>query len=271
MRIIGLIAIIILYLLIKRAPTTTDIGPDVILEEEFIPVCSADEDCIETGKVGICIEPGTEEAACEFLEPLEVELTIINDRTCGSCDTSRMLNILKQLFPGIKGTLVDANSPAGRLLINELGVNVLPAYVFGSEINETMKFDKFKRALVKSGDNYLVNPTASGSNYFFTKLSKPATIDLFVKAGQDTTIMDNSMKEVSNLFGDQITINRHVVEKADEIGLERAFAITTYPAYVINNQLKFTGTQAAEIIKNRFCYLNSLPECGTTLSLDIVS
>ncbi len=79
------------------------------------------------------------------------------------------------------------------------------------------------------------------------------------------------MKEVADLFGDQITINRQVVEKTDEKSLEREFAITTYPAYVINNQLKFTGTQASEIVKNRFCYLNSFPECGTTLSLDIVN
>ena len=120
------------------------------------------------------------------------------------------------------------------------------------------------------GDNYVVSPTASGSNYFFTRSTRPATIDLFVEAGQDTTEIDNSMNEVRNLFGSNIDINRQVIDKADKKGLERDLAITTFPAYMINNQLKFTGTQAAEIIKNRFCYLNALPECEATLSVDIV-
>jgi hypothetical protein len=270
LRIIAVIAIIIMFILIRRAPND---GPTIpLLEEEaFEPVCSADEECIETGRVGICKNPGTEEAACEFLEPQEVKLTVIDDKTCTSCNTIRTLNILKQLFPGVKKTTIDANTPNGRAFINEFGIKVLPAYIFDAEIEETMKFDKFKRALVKKGDNYLVTPTASGSNYLFSRPSRPAAIELFVEADQDTTIIDNSMGEVVGLFGSKMTFSKQIVKESDKAALKRELAINTFPAYLINNQLKFTGTQAPEIIKRRFCDVNSLPECEATLSLVVIN
>jgi hypothetical protein len=265
-RIIAIITIIIMViLLMKKAPPMTG-----LIEEKFKAVCSTDEECISPGKVGICLSPGTKEASCEFHEPLPVGLTIIGDRTCPSCDTARMLSVLRQLFPGLDYEVVDANTQEGRAWINELGIKVLPAYVFDEELNETMKFEKFKRALVKVRDKYVVTPTASGSNYLFSRMSKPYSFDLYVQSDQDTTVLDNSINEVLGLFGDKIYFNKQVVDKSEEDSLRRELAITTYPAYIINNQLKFTGTQAAEIIKNRFCYVNSLPECSTTLSLDVV-
>lgn len=267
LRIVAIIAIIIMIFLLRRSPD----GTDSPIEEEFKPVCAADEGCIKPGSVGICLNPGTEEASCEFYKDIDVSLTLINDPNCPSCDTSRMLSVLRQLFPGLKKATVGANTAEGEALINKLGIKALPAYVFGAEINETIKFDKFKRALVKKGDNYVVTPTASGANYFFARPSKPGTIDLYVEAGQDTTIIDNSLNEVIILFGSKITLNRHIVEKADKAGLSRELAITTYPAYLINNRLKYTGTQAAEIVKNRFCHLNNFQECDTTLSVDITS
>jgi len=269
LRIIAIIAIIIMFILIRRSPT--GIQPEMPIEEEFKPVCSTDEECLKTGKVGFCKNPGTEEAICEFHEAKEVELTIINDQTCIGCDMSKGLNFLKQIFPGVKEKVIDSNTQEGRSLISLLNVKALPAFVFDSEINQTLKFDRSQRIFIEKNNKYLVKPTI-GSNYFFTRPSKPSTIDMFVKAGQDTTIIDNSMKEVVDLFGNKITFTKHIVEKADEERLEIELAINNiYPTYLINNQLKFTGTQASEIVKNRFCYLNNFPECDTILSLDIIT
>ncbi|MBW2980241.1 gas vesicle protein GvpG [Candidatus Woesearchaeota archaeon] len=270
LRIIAIIAIIILFILIKKSPmgTMQDLIP---AEEEFKPVCSTDEECIKSGEVGVCKNPDTKEAICEFYEAKEAELTVINDKTCIGCDLSKGLNFLKQIFPGLKETIIDSNTAEGKSLIDLLSIKVLPAFVFDSEINQTLKFERSKRIFIKKDDKYLVKPTV-GSNYFFTRPSKPSTIDLFVKADQDAMIIDNSMEEVMGLFGNRISFTKHIVEKEDEARLERELAINNiYPTYLINNQLKFTGTQASEIIKNRFCYLNDFPECGTTLSLDIVT
>ena len=51
--------------------------------------------------------------------------------------------------------------------------------------------------------------------------------------------------------------------------LRNQLAITAYPAFLVNNKLKFSGVQSAEAIKGKFCEMNDLEECDVILSEDI--
>ena len=267
---IGIIALIIVAYFLIRLPGRGHEAPITAVEKEepIKPLCISDDDCKKQGKIGICQQPNTAEAACLFKDPIEVDLTIINDKNCISCDTSRMINVLEQLFLTININEIDYNSAEAKKSISELKINTLPAYIFDSRINETVRFKKFKRALSKTGNNYIILPTASGADYFFNRREINNKLDLFTLSN-DTQKLDNNMQEVLDLFEDDIDYAKHMGYQEEKAALKDELAITTYPTFLVNNKLKFSGIQPAETIKEKFCELNELKECSVTLSGDI--
>jgi len=233
------------------------------------PACISDEDCETPDKTGTCLNPGTSEAACEFIEDKETSLTIINDENCISCDTARMFQIIKQLFPLVKTTEINSNSEEGRKLISQFGLEALPSYIFESDIQNTLNFEKFKRALVENADKFIINPAASGSNYYFKRKRISNKLDLFVLPTTSSGVEDN-LGDVLELFEDNIDYSKHIIsDEGEEKNLYKELGITTYPSFLVNNQLKFTGIQSPELIKNKFCELNQLSGCEIQLSTSL--
>ena len=234
-------------------------------ETELKPACISDDDCFMEGKISSCAKPNTTEAECEFRDDKTVYLTVINDNNCASCDTSRMLTVIKKLFPMVEEKDAESGSDEGKGLISALGIEALPSYIFEDGIQEAFNFENFKRALIKKGDKYIINAASSGSNYYFKRNETKNKIDIFVLPSTPANVEDN-VKEVLSLFKNKISYSKHVVSAEEEKSLGSELGMTTFPSFLVNNRLKFTGIQPSELIKNRFCELNNLPECQLKLS-----
>jgi len=239
-----------------------------IMEEEFIPECSSNSDCKQPGKVGTCINPGEKEAKCEFKEDVRTELLVINDPACSLCDSSRMKNTIRSLFPKVTTTDLDYNSEEAKELINELNIGALPAYIFDSEVTKTINFDNFKRALIKEGNNYIITHTASGASYYFKRPQIENKLDIFLTADIQEKV-DSDLKEFTDLFQES-NIIKNIVSEKDKTRLKEELGITSYPSFLINNQFKFGGFHSANSVKEKFCLLNKLDECKKELRKDLI-
>jgi len=60
--------------------------------------CSSDKDCIKEGKIGICSNPGTGNAECNYIDDVSIKLTVLNSKDCFNCKTGRILSILKNFL-----------------------------------------------------------------------------------------------------------------------------------------------------------------------------
>ncbi len=99
-----------------------------------------------------------------------LNLTVINPPSkCTTCEPADALIVnMKKSFPTIKETIISYSSAEGKALADKMQVTALPAYVFDSKVVETNAYkedSRLSQIFAKNGDNYLVNPLASGSNY----------------------------------------------------------------------------------------------------------
>jgi len=243
---------------------------DMFKKAVFVPVCIDDKDCKAQGKIGACINPNTKTAVCEFKDDVKVQLTVLDDKNCASCSTTRMLSVIKQLFPNIETAKIDYNTIEGKKLAADLGIGALPAYIFDESIIDADRYQKIKNALTKEGSKYLLTKTASGADYYFKREKIENKLDLFIIPDMEASIKaENNIQEVLDLFGDKIDFTKHPVTEKRKDELKQELGITTYPTFLINNQIKFSGVQAADTIKEKFCELNALVECSIVLSQDI--
>jgi len=263
------IAVIILLILVyffMKPSTIPQTSTNLTVEEEFIPLCIEDTDCEKTGKIGTCENPNTKEASCLFKDPVETKLTVLNDKTCLSCDTSRMKSVLKQLFKGAEIENVDYNTAKGQRLLDDFEINVLPAYIFDSNLADTYSFKDAERTFVEKNDAYIMSPSATGANYFFKRKETRKTLQLYILPEEEDENEEN-IADILDLFGNDIKFEK--IEVTNKKQLKEELAITTYPTFLVNNQLKFQGVQPPETIKQKFCELNDLDDCRVELSKDI--
>lgn len=236
----------------------------------FKALCSSDDECMKEGMIGKCLNPAKEDSACEFIKDAEVEFVIMNDRECASCDTARMVDVIRQLFPAAKYRELDYRDNESKDLLQKVTISALPAYIFSANVAQAYNFNKTERIFVKIGDRYVIAPSASGSNYLFKRERIPGKLELFVLPGEDASLKaEENAKEVIGLFKDKINFIRHDVTDEEKEKLSAQLAVTGYPVFLISNQLKLSGVQPAEVIKQKFCELNREEGCSTTLSLDI--
>lgn len=255
-----LIIAVLLFFLIRGCKGTA-------VEEtiEFIPECTSDSGCKQEGMVGICLSPGTKEAKCEFKQDAETKLTIISDKDCKLCDPSNMKNIIREIFPNVRIKELDYQTSEAKTLINQLGVDALPAYIFDSNVSNAINFDNFKTALIKKSNNYLISNTASGAIYYFKRPLMKNKFDLYIT--QETTgKIEKNVQEVLDLFNDKLNFTEHTVTESQKAILEKELAINTYPTFLFNNQIKFRGFLPSNTIKEKICEVSYFDECKAELS-----
>ena len=239
------------------------------LKGEVNPICSSNSDCEKEGMVGICINPDTNEANCEFKEDVNVSLLVINDKNCLICDSARMENTLKKIFPNMEITRFDYITSEGKKLVDDFNINALPSYIFDSKVGEAINFNDFKRALINKKDYYLITNSASGANYYFKREEIQNKLDIFLTADKKNMV-DNNTKEFLDIFSEKISFEKHIVTEKEKMQLKEELGITSYPSFLINNQLKFGGVQSADSLKQKFCQSNNLPECEKELKKSVV-
>lgn len=170
-----------------------------IPECEGIPECSAATDCpTKEGMIASCTNPNTQSAKCEYAEAQKVELIVVNDKTCTTCDATQLTATLKELFPGMSVRNVDSSSSEGKELIEEYGLLYAPSYIFDSRLDKTETWTanpRLQGAFEKIGDSYKILDSASGATQFiseeareaYDKQQEAALAEFREKMGIDTT------------------------------------------------------------------------------------
>ncbi len=234
---------------------------------DFTAACNSDLDCNKEGKEGICVLPGTKNAKCEFVKIQKTSVLVINDRkNCFNCDTQRVLGILENWFGNINANEIDYNTEIGMSIAERFSLNTLPAYIMDGNITKNPGFEKFKQAFTEKDGNYLLNDDAAGSTFYAKRAGIQNRLDLFVISGDDSGVKaENNLKEFLNAFK-EAKFERHFA--GDD--LTKDLSIKSFPTFLINNKVRFSGIHSAETIKDNFCKLNKLPECEKVLSRSLV-
>lgn len=117
----------------------------------------------------------------------EIEFIVINDESCTVCDTSQIVQVTQQqLFPTVNLRELEFTSTEAKELVEDLEITAMPAYIFGSNIEEAANFDQVAASLIKSGDYYVINPAASSVLKY---LEEPEIGDSNTKGAEDGEIV----------------------------------------------------------------------------------
>ncbi|MBI2138535.1 hypothetical protein HYU13_03025 [Candidatus Woesearchaeota archaeon] len=218
--------------------------------------CKSDSDCGADGKIGVCRDGG-----CLYGGETSPALTVVNDGSCLWCSSERMVTTLLEIFPGISVEHVDIKeSDKGALLAEEFKLQTLPAYILNASIAKAPGFSGFQRALLAAGSGYVVNGRASGAPYFYKNPAKPSRLDVFYSPETEQSIL-GVLESFSKTFGESVRIEKHLAERGKKGALAESFWVSSYPSYVVNNQMKFSGILTPELLRERFCVMNQLEQC----------
>lgn len=135
-----------------------------------IPVCGSDSDCVQKeGKVSICKNPNSASASCEYQDDAKVQLTVLNDKRCQNCDASQAVLALKKIFLNMDVKDVDASSDEGKKIVSDMGITVVPSFIFDSNIVKTYAWQsnaQLRTVFEQKNGNYKVLDEATGANFY---------------------------------------------------------------------------------------------------------
>ncbi len=201
-----------------------------------LPQCVNDNDCEEKeGKIVECINN-----TCVYHEPVKVELIVINDKNCTTCDTTQIMSVNKRYFPGIVVKKIDISSQEGKELVKEYNIKFLPAYIFNASIvkTKTWRTTLISQYFDKVKDKYILKASAVGStwpaspevreerekqqqkyenltknvSYNVNKEDNKVEVDLFVMSYCPYGNMaEEALKPVYDLLKDYVIIKPHYV------------------------------------------------------------
>lgn len=246
---------------------TKDFSADIPVETVSFIACSSDDECEKEGSIGTCMDPGTEDSECTYIEDVKVELMVLNSNNCFNCETGRILSILNGFFPNIQTKNVDFETEEGKGIADEYGITALPAYILNSSLQEARDYYKFYNAFNKVEDSFVMKNTVSNANYYLNREEIPNKLDLFLKPGQSASLKaEENLEEFLEVFDGIVILEKHDSDSeiVEELG------INIFPAFLVNNKIKFSGVQAADKIRENFCQVNSVTPCALGLSKSLV-
>jgi len=247
---------------VKDIPSDKPVGEIVSLI-----ACNSDKECVKEGSIGICKNPGEENAECEYIEDARIKLTILNNDDCFNCETERVLGILKGLFPNMDIENIDFETEKGKEIIEKFNINALPAYIFDSNFKEAKNYDEFLTAFNEIDGSFVMKNTVSNANYYLEREEMPNKIDLFLKSDQvASSKAEKNLEEFLEAFKGKVVFEKH----DGNSGIVKELGINSFPAFLVNNKIKFSGVQPADTIKDNFCEMNKLDECDLELSKSLV-
>ncbi len=246
-------------------PVTPDISFNPVDKSAALIACSSDNECGKEGKIGICINPGKENAECEYIEDVKIKLTILNSKECFNCNSGRVISILNGFYPNLDIEMIDFETEQGKETAEKFNIYALPAYIFNSSFEEAYNYDKLSSSFNEAYDSFVMKNTVANANYYIGREEIPKKLDLFLMQDQAASLKaEENLKEFLETF--DVDFEKHAAN--DEIAKE--LGINTFPTFLVNNKIKFSGVQPADKIKENFCYVNKLDECSLELSKSLV-
>jgi len=94
----------------------------------------------------------------EVKEEPSVALTVVTDDSCGQiCDASLLIKTFEsQVFPTTKTRVVDYSTEEGKKLVEDLGITILPAFIYGPNVTKTDNYANAEPIFNVVGKNYIV-------------------------------------------------------------------------------------------------------------------
>ena len=161
---------------------------------------------------------------------------------------------------------IDYNSIEGKELAQEIDARILPVYILNESISNNPGFEKYGQAFAKKGNHYVLSDDAAGSTFYFKRELMSNKLDLFVIEGDSSGAKaENNLKEFLNTF-DDVQFEKHFSDS----NLAKELGIKTFPAFLVNNQVKFNGVQTSETVRNNFCSMNKVEGCDIELSKSLI-
>jgi len=215
-----------------------------------------------------------------YTDPI-VKLTVVNDKNCAKCDTTDMVNQLKNnAIPTLIVSQINFDSAEGKALIAKFGIKSLPSLVFDSSIEKARIFQQISTVLIKKDSDYYVNPATSGIPQV-KLLEKPsATSQDRVKGPADApvTILEYSDFQCPYCKLAAETIKQVLAAYPDKVKLiYRNFPLTTVhadaqyaaeAAECAGDQAKFWEMSDALFAHQDKLDANSINNYARTLGLD---
>jgi|TARA_Y100000310_G_scaffold91835_1_gene89331 hypothetical protein len=262
------IAIIVILGFIGLYFFFSESGVDVSGDKALsLVACSSDNDCVREGSIGKCNNPGKESSECEYIEDIEVKLMVLNNKNCFNCDTGRVLSILNGFFPTVDMENLDFETEEGKEIAEKFDITALPAYILNSSLQQAYNYYKFFNAFDKVDSSYVMKNTVANANYYIEREEIPNKLDLFVKKDQSaSTKAEENLQEFLGAFDGKVDFEKH----NEDAKIVKELGINSFPAFLINNKIKFSGVQAADKIKGNFCQMNEFDECSLELSKSLV-
>ena len=146
----------------------------------FLPRCFSEAQCKKEGFSGNCLNPGTPKAECAFNKLPSVNLTIVTPKVCATCKTEEVIAFLKKTVPGVSESYLYYPSAKAAQLIKDFGIEGLPAYFLGKEIEQTQGFAQLKENLASKGNLYMLKPESAGISFLVNREKIPGKVDLFI-------------------------------------------------------------------------------------------
>jgi glutaredoxin len=117
----------------------------------------------------ICKELNWEDPGCSNIpQPVIIQVKVLTSSDCGNCDTSQMLSVTQQLFPGATFEFFDLANGEGQDLVDAYNVQVLPAYLFGEDIQTTNTWrtnTQIRSYFEITESGYKLKSQATGASY----------------------------------------------------------------------------------------------------------
>ncbi len=198
---------------------------------------------------------------------LKTNVVVLNNKEdCFNCDPERVLGILENWFGSLNVQEIDYNTTEGRELASELDTELLPVYILEESIKENPAFDQLKKSFIQKDDKYILSQGVSSPNFYIKRENMPVKLDFFMISGDGTSKKaEQNLGEFLKIFRD-VKFEKH--SPNDE--LTKELGIKTYPSFLVNNKVKFSGVHSAETIKNNFCKVNDLKDCEIQLTSSLI-
>ena len=174
--------------------------------------CHSDQDCQSPGMIGTCHNPGKEDSACLFQEMIKVNGIVITPKKCRTCNTEYVVKTLQTLFAGLNIEHLDAQSERAKKLIEDLKIEILPAYILSKEVEKEPSFTRFGQMADLLGDQYYMRPAFTGVSYFLDRPLEPHRLDLFlVLTHKDANHLIGIVRELSEQRKDQLKLHIQLI------------------------------------------------------------
>jgi len=97
--------------------------------------------------------PKDKHALCASLPPpVKVPVTIVTDTRCNECKADFWKARLESMFPGAEFTVKEYTTDEGKKFYTDMGLTLLPAILFGKDVEKADNYERVKRFLAPKGD-----------------------------------------------------------------------------------------------------------------------